>query len=123
MNRNGGRIENDGLNDGDTYVDLEDDSIEIIETKKEHLVSEAVKNSLSKKGERELEEIIKNNKPVFKVRLGSEGPAKVKPMRIVLHPSRKLGKVKVRKYLIELRMFLYACFSKLEEMKFLKPYP
>lgn len=48
MFHNGGQIEDVGLHDGDMYLDLGDDSIETIETELKHLVSEAVRNRLSK---------------------------------------------------------------------------
>lgn len=57
--QNGGRIEDEGLDDEDIYVDLGDDSIKDIETELEDHVSEAVKNGLSNKKENKLNEIIK----------------------------------------------------------------
>lgn len=120
---NGGQIEDDGLDDEDMYIDLGDDSIEVIETELENQVAEALGNGLSSEGGRRLKQIIKNNMSVFKIRLGSGGPTKVKPMKIILEPSKKPIKVKVRRYPAEQRKFLNAYFSKLIEMGFLKPCP
>lgn len=73
---NDGQIESDGLDEKDIYVALGDDSIKDIETELGNRVSEAVRNGLSKKGESNLKNIIKNNISVFYIRLGCGGPAK-----------------------------------------------
>lgn len=118
-----GQIEEDGLEDEDVYVDLGDDRIEDIEDELQKRIAEAVSNGLSRKGEKKLEEIIQQNKTVFKIRLGSGGPANVTPMKIVLDETKKPVKVKVRKYPKEQRKFLDTYFSKLVDMGFLKPCP
>lgn len=55
-------------------------------------------NGLTKKVTRKLAENVKENLSVFRILLGSDGLAKLTPMKISLDELQKLVKVKVCKY-------------------------
>lgn len=55
------------------------------------------------------------------MRLGSGGPAKAKPMKIVLDGDKKPVKVKVRKHLAERWEFLNGYLEKLVKMGLIGP--
>lgn len=104
------------------YVDLNDGSIKIIEIELEHLVAEKVRNDLSKDGQRKLNEIMKIDKPVFKVRLKSERPAKVSAMKVFLDPPGKPVKMKAKKYPMKHKKILGTQCYKIVVLRLPKPY-
>lgn len=116
----GGIIDNDGLYKEDVYVDLGDDPPEMVKKELQNRISEARANGHSDEGTKTLTNIIDKHKPIFKIRLGSGGPAKVTPMKIYLDESKKPVRVKVRKYPADQRRFLDAYFEELVNMCFLK---
>lgn len=77
-------------------------------------------NGLLRHEETKLKEIISKNRSVFKIRLGGGGPGTVKPMRIVLEPSKEQLKLEVRNYPLEQEKFMDVYFKKLVDMGFLK---
>lgn len=59
---------------------------------------------------------------IFKILLGSGGPAKAPLMKIVSDSTKKPVKVKIRKFPAEKRNILDAYFARTVDMRFLKPY-
>lgn len=118
-----GIIEDDGLEKDDMYVDLGDDQLHEVDEELARRVEEATQNGMSQEGAKRLKQILEKHRVIFRIRLGSGGPAKVKPMKIVLDETKKPIKVKVRKYPAEQRRFLNLYIDKLVEMGFLKICP
>lgn len=77
---------------------------------------------MSKTGEEKLPETIQIHRSVFKLRLGSGGPARVTPMMIRQEEGKMPVKVKVRKYPADQRRFLNAYLERLVEVDFFRPY-
>lgn len=121
--QSGGMIEDDGLQNEDLYVDFGDDSQHDIDLELEKRVNEATFNGLSKHGVQCLKSAIAQHRSIFKVRLGSGGPAKVTPMKLQIDPSKLPVKVKVGKYPIVQRKFLDMYLSQLLSLEFIKPCP
>lgn len=85
-------------------------------------IQEAKTNGLSNEGAKALNTIIDKYKLIFKIRLGSGGPAKFTPMKIVLDDSKNPVKVSERRYLTGQKKFFDAYFKELVGMGFHKPY-
>lgn len=76
-------------------------------------IYEAKKNDLSWKGVQTLRKSFEKHKSVFKMGLGTGGPAKVRPMKICLDKNREPVKSKIRRYPAEQRKFLIEYLTKL----------
>lgn len=120
---NSEQIEDDGLEDKNIYVVLDDDFIKDIGKKDQNRGLEEVKNDLSKNEESEIKEIVNMRKSVFKTPLGSVVLVEVKAMIIMFNSAKKALKMEVRKYLTEQRNVLNVYFLNLVNMGFLKPNP
>lgn len=102
----GGNVGEDGLETEELCVDFGYDLPQEVEKALDEQIKEAGRHGLSKVGEKKLRKIIHRHKSVFRLRLGSAGPAKIKPIEIRLDESRTAVKVKVWKYPAEQRQFL-----------------
>lgn len=119
----GGNVEEDGLVNEEICVDFGDDPPKEVENELKERIKEAVQNGLSKAGEKKLQEIIQRHRSVFRLRLGSGGPARVTAMKIRLEDGKMPVKVKVRKYPTDQRKFLDEYLDKLVKLDFIRPYP
>lgn len=115
-------MEDDGLADEDIYVDFGDDNPSEIECELSKRVDEAETNVLSKEGAVKHRDIINKHKCIFRLRLGSGGPAKVRPMKIRVDDAKQPVRVKVRKHLTDQRKVLDEYLSKLTALCFIKIY-
>lgn len=86
----GGQIEEDGLNKEHVYVDLVDDPPEMVEKELQDCIKEANENGLPGEGTKKLTTTIEEHKSIFRIRLGSIDPAKIKPMKMNLNDSKNL---------------------------------
>lgn len=120
---NSGNVEEDGIITEEVCVDFGDDPPCEVEEALNERIAEAAKNGLSKEREEQLRNITKRNKSVFRLRLGSGGPAKITPMKIRLDETKEPVKVKVRKYPVEKCKFSNEYLSQLVSLEFLKPCP
>lgn len=111
------------MHEEDVYIDLRDAPIEEVEKELQQRIKEAGAKGLSTEGTETLDQMINRSKSVFKIRLRSGGPAKVPTMKITLFNTKRLVKVKVRKYPIDRRRFLDQNFDELVTMGFLKVCP
>lgn len=105
------------------YVDLGDSPSQDVKMELRERIKEVNRNRLSKEGTKRFEEIIDKHKSIFKIRLGSRSPAKIRPMMIILDDNKNPVKEKEREYSEEQRKFLYLYFDKLMEMGLLKTCP
>ena len=115
----------DGLSDEtEMYIDLGDDPKQLLYQSLDIAVLSAMENGLSKDGAKQLEKLIKVDfKDIFRIRLGSSEPAKVRPTEMKLKPGSRPVRVKARRYSPDQREFLKKYVDKLVEMGFLKPSP
>lgn len=116
-----GHIKTDGLEDQDVYVEFGDDPQEAINKEICGRIGEARQEGLCKQGEKDLRRILNQYQDVFRLGLGSHGPARVPPMKIVLDDKIKPVRSKVRRYSVEQRKFLNNYMSNLCKMGCLIP--
>lgn len=118
-----GADEEDGLENIEEQAEFGDDPPSLIQAELEKRVEEAVQSGLSAKGKKRLLATLAKFPDVFKLRLGSGGPAKVAPMKIDLMEEKRPVKVKVRRYPPDQRAFLDEYFAQLVQFGFVVPDP
>lgn len=119
VSHNGGTIRSDGLEEDDIYIDFGDDTAEEISKEFDRRVKEAAKHGLYDKEVQKLRKAINEHNEIFKIRLGSGGPANVPPMKIVLDPTKKRATVKARRYPVDQQNLLDKYITKMSNMGFI----
>lgn len=120
---NSGAIENNGLEAEEIFVDFDEDTNEEIQKELDQRLKEAAEQGLTTEKISQLKSTIDEHFELFKIRLGSGEPAKVKPLKITLDLKKKPVKVKTRRYPAKQRKFLDRYITQLSNMGFIKPCP
>lgn len=94
-----GQIENDGLTNSDTYVNLGDVPPYVLNAELNMRIKEGKRDEISEKRIKRLEQLIKMYRSTFRIGLRSKGLSKFKPKKTVPNESKRAVKVKVRRYL------------------------
>lgn len=98
-----GCTNDDSLGKEDIYIDFGDDAPNKISYELEKSINEASEAGMTDRSANKLRNLNKKISSVFKLRLGSGGPAKFPPMKIILDKSTRPVKVKVGRYTVQQR--------------------